>query len=97
MGTFTTLWNECLQESYNIQDLCVPAYKNEGLADINYCQRRQFNETLHLPLCSAWTDTEHIYDVSIRVSKITKSKVRLEGPWMISLQTSFMCKGPQGL
>ena len=78
------------------KSLFIAVFENEGLESDTNCQKRHFNETLHLPLCSSWTDMEMKYDISIRATKITQSKLRLEGPWMITLQTSFMCKGPQG-
>eukprot|EP00093_Oithona_nana_P004914 04914.XXX_137036_139416_1 [CDS] Oithona nana genome sequencing. len=78
----------------NIKVLDSGSQENTTQNTIN-CQRRHFNETLFLPLCSSERELEHIYDISIRASKITRHGTRLEGPWMITLQTSFMCKSPQ--
>jgi len=55
------------------------------------CDIRQFNEFLHLPLCSQ-SGEENVYQVMLRQVVITYRGTKLIGPWSKPAQTSFLCK-----
>ena len=65
-------------------------------ADVNCQYSRQFNEFLHLPLCSPNKEQDHIYEISVRVTVLTYKGLELKGDWTTPVSTAFICLRPQG-
>lgn len=56
------------------------------------CHKRQFNETLYLPLCSTDDSSENVYEILIRRVVLTPNRKQvLDGPWIGPIKTNYNC------